>query len=32
MERCISVRHLAWLRPMGLRRWSSFCRQARAVL
>ena len=31
IERCISVRHLAWLRPMGLRRWSSFCRHARAV-
>src|SRR5438874_12090014 len=31
MDRCISVRHFAWLRPMGLRRSSSFWRHARAV-
>src|SRR4029453_1293856 len=31
IERCSSVRHLAWLSPIGLRRSSSFCRHARAV-
>src|SRR5438067_8519265 len=30
-DRCKRVRHFAWLKPIGLRRSSSFCRQARAV-
>ena len=29
--KCISVRHFAWLKPIGFRRSSSFCRHARAV-
>ena len=30
-DKCIRVRHLAWLKPIGLRRSSNFSRQARAV-
>ena len=30
-DKCINVRHFAWLRPIGFRRSSSFNRHARAV-